>query len=557
MLRNYVTEAEKAWGLMNDPEYFAAQVLKIPSWGMKGVRGIVPLTYTYLQRRVMQAVTSQMETRGEVDLIIVKPRKMRCTSVLNGWEYQRILFEEGLTVLNLAHSAPVAEEIFDRHVKTFHEFTPDYLRRIDKSNNKRELSFRDNLCKFLVSVAGSNAARGAAGSILHLTETGWYDAQQVDDTIRAVFAAIERGPGTARIDESTSAGHGTWQHRRAQAAKDGEGENQLLFIGCYEVPEYRMTPPKDWEPTKDELGLMVELEEEGVLIDLEQLYWRHVLLKDQFDGQEILFDQEYPATFNRAFQASGDKLFNAVKLLLAKKAIIERSQHANPIMGVDPAGSGDRTIIVIRQGRKVIHWESHRNMKADVLVGIMRRLKQQYGTQNEFIDMGYGHGTYDIARGLGMYSLIGIYPQQTADRKDVYANKRSEMAADAKKWIEQGEGGMVSIPDDKEFYEDLAAVPALRQQLGTGKLILPPKAEIKKELSGKSPDIFDAFSYTFAFPEIATVDDTNWSKPPEPQSMFDTERSFGRFDRGSTTPDNMIDDSTLGIRVDWSGGYDE
>jgi hypothetical protein len=541
-MRTYTTDEEIAWALQNDPEFFATQCLKIPAWGMKGVRGIVPMTYTYLQRRVMAAVMDQMETRGECDLIIVKPRKMRCTSVLNGWEYQRISFEEGLTVLNIAHTAPVVEEIFDRHIKTFHKFMRDDLRRYADTDNKRQLAFDENLCKMIVAVAGSNATRGPAASILHLTESGWMNTAQTLDIQQAVFPSVERGPGTARIDESTSGGSGTWQHRRAVAARDGEGENRLLFISCYEVPEYRMTPPKDWEPTVDERTIQQEFK-----IDLEQLYWRHVLLLDQFDGQTLLFDQEYPATFDLAFQVSGDRFFHSMKLLMAKKAVIKPDPYEPVVMGVDPAGSGDRSLFVVRQGRVVIHWESHRNMTSPLGVGIMQRLKKQFGTQNEFIDMGYGHGWYDLARNLGMYSLIGIFPSQPAVRKDVYANLRTEMAYTTKEWLEEGEGGMVSIPDSKEFYEDLASVPGQRVQIGTGKLILAPKAEIKKDNGGKSPDIFDALTYTHAFPVVSNTIQITGVKPKEQESMFDTERVFSRFDRVDT-----INDNTLGIKVRWS-----
>lgn len=525
MLRQYTSEEEKAWALRNDSEYFASQNLKIPSWGMKGIRGIVDMNYTYLQRRVMNEINHQMESRGEVDLIIVKPRKMRCTSVINAWEYQRITFEEGLTVLNIAHTAPVAEEIFDRHIKTFHKFMPDWLKRVASTDNRRELAFEDNLSKIIVAVAGSNATRGPAASILHLTETGWYDGDQVKDTQQAVFPSVERGPRTARIDESTSAGQGTWQHRRAVAARDGDTETRLLFISCYEVPEYRIVPPKDWEPDKDELVLQEEF-----ALDLEQVYWRHVKLAEEFDGQEELFNQEYPATFDLAFQMAGGKLINPIKLLKAKLAVIEPERSLSTVMGIDPAGSGDRTVIVIRQGRKVLDYEIHRNMTAPILVDIIKRLKDEWGTDNEFIDMGYGHGTYDLARSMHMRSMVGVYPGQSADRKDVYANKRTECAYRLKAWIEEGEGGMVSIPNNKEFYEDLSAMTQARTQ--KGKLILPPKEEVKKELGGKSPDIFDALSYTFAY-EARKKEPASQSNsvmvPGRPQSMLVTENIFQEF----------------------------
>lgn len=562
-MRVYSTEQEKAWALINDSEYFAANCLKLPAWGMKGVRGIVPLLYTYLQRRVMQEVSWQIEHRNnEVDLEIVKPRKMRCTSVLNGWEYQRITFEEALTVLNIAHSAPVAEEIFDRHIKSFHKFMPEHLRRTSKTDNKRELSFEENLSKMIVAVAGSNSTRGPAASILHLTETGWYNAMQVRDVQAAVFPSVERGPGTARISESTSGGAGTWQHKRALAAKEGDGETRLLFIGCYEVPEYRIKPPKDWEPSPDEKALMKEFK-----LDLAQIYWRHVLLKEQYDGQEMLFNMEYPATFDLAFQMAGNRFFNPVKLMMAKHTVLPPCHHQPAIMGIDPAGRGDRTVFVIRQGRSQPYYEVHRNMDAPTVVGIAKRLKARFNTQNEFIDMGYGHGAYDLARSMGMYSMIGIYPGGKADRDDLYANKRTECAFRYKEWIEQGpetvdgvalHSGAVSIPKTQEFYDDLAAVPGEEIQPGTGKLILPSKEKIKKELGGKSPDIFDAGSYTFAF-EVANekVDwKADWeSQAAKEKSMFDTDNAFSRFDTESTFFDNdaTMFDSSLGLSVNWRG----
>lgn len=555
-MRVYKTAEEKAWALMNDPEYFAANCLKIASWGVKGQRGIVPMAYTYLQRRVMDEIAWQVENRNnEIDLIIVKPRKMRCTSVLNGWEYQRITFEEALVVLNIAHSAPVAEEIFDRHIKTFHKFMPKELARTSKTDNKRELAFEENLSKMIVAVAGSNAARGPAASILHLTESGWYNAIMVRDIQQAVYPSVERGPGTARIDESTSGGSGTWQHKRAQAAKDGDSEYRLLFIGCFEVPEYRMTPPKDWEPSPEERAMMKEY---GA--DLEQIYWRHALIRDQYQGEAMLFNMEYPATFDLAFQVAGDRFFHPVKLLMAKGNKTVQATPFDPVViGIDSAGRGDRTVFVVRQGPVIPHYEVHRNMDQQTVVGIARRLKERFQSQNEYIDMGYGHGAFELARQMGMYSMIGIYPGGKADRKDLYANKRTEMGFRLKKAVEAGpdDVSMFSLPDDKEFYEELSSIPGERIQPGTGLLILPPKDEIKDVLgSNKSPDIFDATSYTYAFdvPSNKIYHQENQIfTQKEPDHFLDTERCFSQFDRKGAMFDNAatIEDGSLGINVIW------
>lgn len=560
-MRTYTTPEEQAWATIHDPEYFAATCLRLPSWGIKGQRGVVPLTYTFLQRRVMQEVNWQLENRnGEVDLEIVKPRKMRCTSVLNGWEYQRITFEEALTVLNIAHSAPVAEEIFDRHIKSFHKFMPKHLRRESKTDNKRELAFDENLSKMIVAVAGSNSTRGPAASILHLTEHGWYTPAQIRDVQAAVFPSVERGPGTARIGESTSGGSGTWQHKRALAAKNGESDTRLLFIGCFEVPEYRMIPPKDWEPSNEERALMAEYK-----CDLEQIYWRHALLRDVYEGQEMLFNLEYPPTFELAFQMSGDRFFNPVKLLLAKNHKLQILQPYEPVlMGIDPAGSGDRTVFTVRQGLKILHVQAERNMDQDTTIGIAKQLKARFGTQNEFIDMGYGHGAFELGRRMGMYSLIGIYPGGAADRKDIYANKRAEMAFRFRKLVESGPEGVAhfELGDNKEFYDELSIMPKEKIQAGTGKLILVPKEEIKELNGGKSCDFFDSATYTCAFD--VTSDKIDWRAEEKWNTKGDhhfltTEKCWSGFDNPNGLFDNAptTSDSRLGLNVIWGEPDDD
>jgi hypothetical protein len=151
----------------------------------------------------------------------------------------------------------------------------------------------------------------------------------------------------------------------------------------------------------------------------------------------------------------------------------------------------------------------HKDLRADgreptqQLIAIAANLINRWNVDKCFIDFGYGHGLVDGLLTLGYRKeVMGVNFQQQPLDKIRFLNKRAEMAGLARDWLEEGE---VSIPDDDVFMFDLLLVPKEKES-PTHRMYLLPKREIKAKHK-VSPDIFDAFILTFAFPVARRLED--------------------------------------------------
>lgn len=171
-------------------------------------------------------------------------------------------------------------------------------------------------------------------------------------------------------------------------------------------------------------------------------------------------------------------------------------------MGIDCARTNDRSVFTLRQGRSIIHYEVHQDLKADEatptqqLAAIATRLIEKFNVHKVFIDAGYGYGLIDELVRLGYKRQVTAvqFGQQPIDQVR-FLNKRAEMYGLSRDWLEEGN---VSIPDTDEFMFDLLLTPQEKKS-PSNRLYLTAKAEIKQK-HGVSPDICDSFVLTFAFP---------------------------------------------------------
>jgi hypothetical protein len=201
-----------------------------------------------------------------------------------------------------------------------------------------------------------------------------------------------------------------------------------------------------------------------------------------------------------AFQSAGKGLVAPDLVSAARKSTLV-DDFSPAILGVDPARDGDRTALVLRRGRVVSRYETFEKMRPMMLAGIVADWIKRENIQMVFMDVAEGSGAVDRLHELGFKNVRAVAFGSGASNPLVYTNKRSEMIIQAGEWF-ANEGG-VRIPDDDSFHADIAAMPEYRSGSDQRKS-MPPKSEIKKTL-GRSPDIFDALSLTFAFP-VCTID---------------------------------------------------
>lgn len=498
--------------------------------------GIVDMHMTMIQMRIIYVWRKLLEQEKRANLVIVKPRQIMATTAFNAAEFKLSYDIPGLQTLLLSHRAAVTDEVFG-NLKRFQDQMPEEARLGEKKNNERKLEL-SNLSAITCGVAGTDSARGFPCLILQLTELGRMKDRHVKDIQEgAMNAHADAELGASLLVDSTSGGQGNYFHEVATLGWPYSKQKAVsswftIFFGWNEMPQYRLPPPKGFAPEAEEEKLMRDYN-----LDIQQIYWRHYKLHQKMRGDITAFMREYPLTFEEAFSSAEGRLIDAVCLYNALEAQTQPDKSQPLVIGVDPAGDGDRTAIVIRQGYTILKHYVFNRMDAWTLTNICIKMMDQWKADHLFIDMGYGHGTYNNLKGQGRRNVTGVHFGGSAANKKLYFNKRAEMAADFQDWMEEGPdgtGGLANIPDDKEFIRDINMIPKLAYDSGERVFKLPSKAEIKAEL-GKSPDIFDATILTFAYPVRTQrmINDTQEAySQAQTSSLLTTQKTFDSLQDG-------------------------
>lgn len=455
---------------------------------------IVPLELNRAQLYMHQCCEDQKRRMGMVRLIVLKGRQQGMSTYIAARYFHNTLLNRGTATFILSHEGKSTATLFDM-VKRYHDRLPDGFSPGLAAANKNQLKFEGTDSEYTVGTAGNeDVGRSMTIKNLHMSEVAFYErTDQLETGLMNTVADME---GTEIIMESTANGLGNMFHDRAMKAVAKLGNYEIVFIPWHWSPEYRLQPPSDFTPTHEELELAKQYE-----LDFHQLYWRRIKIENTRGGL-WKFQQEYPFTVQEAFLMSGETFFSKEHIINARKAKVE-SPEAAVIMGIDCARGNDRSTFVVRKGRKILHYETHKDLRADgleptqQLIALSQKLIDRFHVDKAFCDMGSGYGVVDGLKSMPGYKQVitGISFAQKVMDEIRFLNKRSEMYGLARDWLEDGN---VQIPDTEEFAFDLLLTPK-EKETPTKRMFLPSKAEIKAERR-VSPDITDAFVLTFAFP---------------------------------------------------------
>lgn len=167
--------------------------------------------------------------------------------------------------------------------------------------------------------------------------------------------------------------------------------------------------------------------------------------------------------------------------------------YAPKIIGVDPAWTGgDRIEIVLRQGlvsRTLQTFE--KNDDDQIIAKAIAKWEDKELADAIFIDQAYGTGIWSFGKSMARtWTLVNFGSHSS---KSEYLNKRMEMWAEMKTWLEQGG----CIEDTQEIVDDLTA-PEQRGKVN-GKTYLESKEDMRRR-GLPSPGKADGLCLTFAFP---------------------------------------------------------
>lgn len=267
-------------------------------------KGFQPFEFNAAQVIVNEAIEKQLRETGKVRAIILKARQMGLSTYTTARVFWKSYFNAHNKSVVMAHDSATSDALFNMSKNTIDNMPEDFQPKFRKSNAK-EIIFEHNDSGYRLYTAGApEAGRGTTPTIAHLSEVAFW----VHDVkiLAGLFQGISQADGTEVILESTANGIGNEFHRLWQGAIAGENEYLPIFVPWFLMPEYRRKVPEGFEKTIDEEVIAAK----HSLSD-EQMYWRR--LKVSESGLDK-FRQEYPATPEEAFVASGSNVFNLEKL---------------------------------------------------------------------------------------------------------------------------------------------------------------------------------------------------------------------------------------------------
>lgn len=471
--------------LMENFPVFARNCLKIKT----KADGVKPFILNSPQFRFINELEKlQKESKdGSVRVVVLKARQMGFSTVTEAYFFWKTIFNTGHNSFIMAHDRPSTSNIFEM-VKRYYDNLPEDMPKPPLSkNNEKSLIFDSLDSYFRVGTAGSGSiGRSMTNNYLHMSEAAFF--QKADELSGGIMSTVP-DKNSIVVLESTANGVGGFFYDKVMEGLEADSPWHTMFFAWHEFPEYTAEVPDDFNPDEEELDLIKLYN-----VTHGQLMWRRNRIAKDFKGRVHIFRQEYPSNIQEAFLSTQNALISGECLEKARKSD-RKDLNAPVIIGVDPARSGDRTVICIRRGREVLEIIIFGKMNEMELSGRLAILIRDYHADACFIDPACGYGSYDRLRERHFDNVYLVPFNSKASNSDVYSNKRTEIYGNMRDWFNQ-EGG-VRIPDSEVVVRDIGVTPDFNIN-SKSQWVMLPKDDIKKNNNGKSPDIADALALTFS-----------------------------------------------------------
>lgn len=257
--------------------------------------------------------------------IILKARQQGYSTVVAALLFVNTINNPRTYSIVLAHDDFTSKKLLEV-VKRFHDNLPEEKKKHLGLSNREELFWDDMDSRYEVATAGSfEAGRGLTPTYIHGSEVAfWTNAEKL---VLGMFEGVPDGRGAIFL-ESTANGIGNYYEEEWRKAMEQDSAYRPTFSAWYAHQEYRLELPDGFVASGEEEKLKARFG-----LDDEQINWRRSKIKTQ----RKKFPQEYPATWQEAFLASGRPYFDLDKL--AELAGDLRSVH--PLERVDVPGDFD------------------------------------------------------------------------------------------------------------------------------------------------------------------------------------------------------------------------
>jgi hypothetical protein len=315
-----------------EPRTYIPKLLKIRNKDAQ----LVPFVLNNPQQRLLKIIEDVKAKNKPIRIIILKARQMGFSTLTEGLIFTYTATKPLMNSQIVAHEDPASQNLYQMY-KTFYENLPPELTPMTKYSNSQELLFENPtpdidekrrnpglMSRVRVSSARNvNTGRSMTIHNLHASEVAfWADAKTL---MTGLMQTIPDSPNTMIIMESTANGVGGYFYDMWNQAVRGENDFIPVFFPWFELKEYarEFDCEEDRQAFIDEVNYIYKNEkgetvrtEEYELMDThhltyEQLYWRRYTIRNKCNNDIEQFNQEYPATPEEAFIASGRPRFSA------------------------------------------------------------------------------------------------------------------------------------------------------------------------------------------------------------------------------------------------------
>lgn len=396
-----------AWKLRNDRVWFMQNFLKIRNKKSE----LVPFKPNYAQIEFNKIIEENTKKKIPHRYIVLKARQLGISTYTEAYIYHDTSTRELVNSLIICHEEKASQNLFNMS-KLFYEECPMAIRPMKKYANGRELVFENPTnndaeklrnpglrSKITIATAGtSDTARSGTYHNIHVSEAAFFP--NAKNTMTALLQCVPDEPNTFVCIESTANGIGGYFYDMWNAAVNGENDFTPIFFPWFTDPEY--STEFETEDIKvafieecermfpDASGKMVHTEEyllkKQFNLTWEQLYWRKKTIANKCGGDLDMFHQEYPATPDEAFIASGRPKFNL-------KSVREYELNCAP-----PEFVGD----LIKPGNEI---QLYDNEKGNLKIWLMPKAGEQYTIG---ADVAEGLATGDYSVGVVMDSELNV-----------------------------------------------------------------------------------------------------------------------------------------------------
>lgn len=342
-------ERELRLRLEGDDQFYARRCLRIVDQN----EHILALEPKPAQVRLEEKTREQEAAGKPVRGIVLKARKEGISTWVQGKLIKRVTQRRNHNALVVAHDGDTAGQLFEIG-ETMYSLMPDRvvdglalkpavmstrkgkeLRLGEPSRQRRLEGHRGLNSSYYVDTANEyESGRGFTYHSLHISELAFW--QSAEKKLNALLNAVPDTPNTMVIIESTANGYNRFRRMWVDAVK-GNSDFFALFIAWFEDPDYSR-PFVDEDEREDfiaTIGTGPYGEDEPSLIEdygvtPEQLNWRRWAIVNRCQSDLRTFWQEYPASWEEAFLATGKQVFSPV---LVQK-VLNRCEDEQPELGL-------------------------------------------------------------------------------------------------------------------------------------------------------------------------------------------------------------------------------